>query len=117
VRVTGLRPARARRSYTAQALKTPRSRRPSGVGARFNVVEPGVDACEIHLHPDEIALNGGKPRDDLVVHVDIIPADWSVPSSGVGEPPLPPFAPALCNAIFAATGKRRNLPIGNQLSI
>jgi isoquinoline 1-oxidoreductase subunit beta len=57
-------------------------------------------------------------RSPLNVHVDIIPADWSVPSSGVGEPPLPPFAPALCNAILAATGKRiRSLPIGNQLAI
>ena len=35
------------------------------------------------------------------------------PPSGVGEPPISPLAPALTNAIFAASGQRvRELPIG-----
>jgi isoquinoline 1-oxidoreductase subunit beta len=56
--------------------------------------------------------------DYLVARTDIAPethvhiVESSAPPGGVGEPGVPPIAPAICNAIFAATGKRiRALPI------
>jgi isoquinoline 1-oxidoreductase beta subunit len=46
-----------------------------------------------------------------VVEVYIVSSNEA--PGGVGEPGTPPIAPAVCNAIFAATGKRiRKLPIG-----
>lgn len=47
------------------------------------------------------------------INVHIVDSD--APPAGVGEPGVPPFVAALCNAIFAATGKRvRDLPITKQ---
>lgn len=45
-------------------------------------------------------------------HVDVHIVPSSEAPSGAGEPGVPPIAPAVCNAIFMATGKRiRSLPI------
>jgi isoquinoline 1-oxidoreductase beta subunit len=49
---------------------------------------------------------------DAPVHVDVQIVESTAPPAGVGEPGVPPIAPAICNAIFAATGKRvRELPL------
>ena len=51
-----------------------------------------------------------------IVHTHIVPYGFETHATGVGEPGVPPFLPALTNAVFNATGKRiRDLPIGDQL--
>lgn len=63
----------------------------------------------------ELARIDVAPRD---VKIHLVPSTgYDAPLGGVGEPGVPPVAPALANAIFAATGKRmRSLPIGGQLA-
>jgi isoquinoline 1-oxidoreductase beta subunit len=46
-----------------------------------------------------------------VIETYILPSTDA--QGGIGEPATPPIAPAVCNALFALTGKRiRKLPIG-----
>jgi CO/xanthine dehydrogenase Mo-binding subunit len=48
------------------------------------------------------------------MHIHVVPSGQ--PSTGAGDPAVPVIAPALCNAIYAATGKRiRELPIDTGL--
>jgi isoquinoline 1-oxidoreductase beta subunit len=64
-----------------------------------------IDQSNFHNYP--VARMNDAP-----VHVDVQIVESSAPPAGVGEPGVPPFVPALCNAIYAATGKRvRELPL------
>src|SRR5260370_19254280 len=59
------------------------------------------------FHDYQLTRMDRAPRS---VEVHLVKSD--APPAGVGEPGVPPFAPALCNAVFAATGVRvRELPL------
>jgi isoquinoline 1-oxidoreductase beta subunit len=56
------------------------------------------------------------PRIDITPETHVYFVENTHLPGGVGEPGVPPTAPAICNAIYAATGKRiRTLPVDPQL--
>ena len=76
-------------------------------------------ACYSEISAKEGRIQQSNFHDYLVTRMADAPRQIQVhlveidaPPGGVGEPGTPPFAPALCNAIYAATGKRLfSLPI------
>jgi isoquinoline 1-oxidoreductase beta subunit len=59
------------------------------------------------FHDYRLVRIGETPRS---IHVDIAASDG--PPGGIGEPGVPPVAPAIANAVFALTGRRiRELPL------
>jgi isoquinoline 1-oxidoreductase beta subunit len=78
-----------------------------------------------HAMGQELVVEGGAIRQtnfdqypmmrmDDVPEIEVHYIESDNEPSGLGEPPLPPLIPALCGAIFAATGTRvRSLPLSN----
>ncbi len=75
----------------------------------------------------EVTISGGRVQQTNFNHyrllrgnempqLDVHLVDSDEPPGGIGEAAVPLVAPALCNAIFSATGKRlRTLPIAGQM--
>jgi isoquinoline 1-oxidoreductase beta subunit len=69
-----------------------------------------IEQSNFHDYP--IVRIDEMPRN---IHVHLVESE--APPAGVGEPGVPPVAPAIANAIFAATGeRRRELPLGRRQS-
>jgi isoquinoline 1-oxidoreductase beta subunit len=67
-------------------------------------------AVESNFHNHPILAISEMPQ------VDVHFVESTEPPGGVGEPPIPPPVPAVCNAIYAATGVRiRELPVNKEL--
>ncbi len=76
----------------------------TALGLQLSIEKGRVQESNFHQYP--ILRMPSAPQ----VDVHFIESDY--PPTGLGEPALPPVAPAICNAIFAASGQRvRELPL------
>ena len=80
------------------------------MGLELSIEDGIVQESNFDRYP--ILRIGSAPE----IEVHFIESDFS--PTGLGEPALPPVAPAICNAIFAATGQRvRELPLARTFSV
>ncbi len=99
---------------------------PSGAEAQVQgAIMDGLSAAlmgEITLHDGVVEQSNFhnypllRLRQAPQIEVHLVASDN--PPRGLGEGPLPPVAPAVCNAIFAASGERiRKLPLSRRFSV
>ncbi len=94
-------------------------------GIRAQVESAAIYGLSAALH-DAITISGGRveqsnfndyemPRMSETPKMEVHVVMSKEEPTGIGEPGLPVVAPAVCNAIFAATGKRiRRLPVRSE---
>ena len=71
---------------------------------RISIRSGAIEQTNFHQYP--LLRLPQSPK----INVEFLASDY--PPSGAGEPALPPVAPAICNAVYAACGERiRSLPI------
>jgi isoquinoline 1-oxidoreductase subunit beta len=79
----------------------------SSIALMSEITAAGGSIQQSNFHDYQVARINEAP---IQTRVHLVTSD--APPAGVGEPGVPPMSPAICNAVFAATGKRvRDLPL------